>query len=157
MSLNDVMARLAQDKPKLQTNEQIKQTELQTESVAGVCTLRFNDQEFTHLMTALKRIARSLKDSPKIHGKDKNKRITAVNELIHKCKMQKACKNIEEIRLIETTKLLRDDIDECITLLMQSRLHKEKHAELMAFCKMESLFVASLQQLSAITDYLEAK
>lgn len=157
MSLNDVMARLAQDKPKLQTNEQIKQTELQTESVAGVCTLRFNDQEFTHLMTALKRIARSLKDSPKIHDKDKNKRITAVNELIHKCKMQKACKNIEEIRLIETTKLLRDDIDECITLLMQSRLHKEKHAELMAFCKMESLFVASLQQLSAITDYLEAK
>lgn len=83
MSLNDVMARLAQDKPKPQTNEQIKQTELQTKGVL----LNLDELDYALIRTSLHYLLHGIIRS-KLHPKDKNKRITAINELLCKLKTQ---------------------------------------------------------------------
>lgn len=60
-------------------------------------------------------------------------------------------------QLIETTKLLRSDIDDCITKLCNARLEGDKHREQEQACRMEQLMVATLQQLDCINEFIKLK
>lgn len=58
-------------------------------------------------------------------------------------------------KLIESTKQLQFDIDDCITKLTKSRLDKNHEEECVALLRMESLLCAMMQQLQCHIDYLE--
>lgn len=63
--------------------------------------------------------------------------------------------NEEHIPLLETTKLLRNDIDNCIGKLCKARLDGDKRREQRQECRMEQLMVATSQQLDCIINELE--
>ena len=54
--------------------------------------------------------------------------------------------------LIEASKTLYNEIDECITNLLHARVNKDTNAEGMALFKMEGLMVGTLQHLSCIIE-----
>lgn len=56
--------------------------------------------------------------------------------------------------LLTSTRELYHDIDRCITNLVDSRRYRDGH-EQEVLTRMESLMVATLQQLDCIIDYLE--
>lgn len=58
-------------------------------------------------------------------------------------------------KLIESTKQLQFDIDDCITKLIKSRLDEDNVEKCVALLRMESLLCATMQQLQCHIDYLE--
>lgn len=60
---------------------------------------------------------------------------------------------MEEI--IKSTKELQKEIDKCLTLLINGRTDKDQVREHAAMFRMESLIVASMQQLQCCIDKLE--
>ena len=50
---------------------------------------------------------------------------------------------------------LYDEIDECITNIVHSRIHHDKNAEGLAMFKMESLMVGTLQTISWLIEHEE--
>lgn len=58
-------------------------------------------------------------------------------------------------KLIESTKQLQFDIDDCITKLIKSRLDEDNEEKCVALLRMESLLCATMQQLQCHIDYLE--
>lgn len=56
----------------------------------------------------------------------------------------------EENELINSTKQLRIDIEGCIDQLLEGRKEHNKEKEGMAYSKMESLMVATIQQLDCL-------
>ena len=65
--------------------------------------------------------------------------------------------NTNREQLINELAKLRDDIDQCIGDIVDSRLKKDHHAEGKAIFRMEGLMVATLQDLECTIDYLERK
>lgn len=59
------------------------------------------------------------------------------------------------IPLLETTKILYNDINDCITKLCKARLDGDKRKEERQECRMESLMVLTLQQLDCIINEIE--
>ena len=57
-------------------------------------------------------------------------------------------------KLRETTKELYNDIDDCIGEIIKARLEHNEENEAKALFHMESLMVATLQQLDCVIDYL---
>ena len=62
--------------------------------------------------------------------------------------------NTNREQLINELAKLRDDIDQCIGDIVDSRLKKDHHAEGKAFFRMEGLMVATLQDLDCTINYL---
>lgn len=60
-------------------------------------------------------------------------------------------------KLIESTQQLYNDIDKCIDKLLESRKNWDTKQEMNSLIEMESLMVATLQQLQCILDYLKEK
>ena len=58
-------------------------------------------------------------------------------------------------KLIESTKQLQFDIDDCITKLIKNRLDKNREEECMTLQRMETLLCETNQQLQCHIDYLE--
>lgn len=58
-------------------------------------------------------------------------------------------------RLMRSTAKLHDDIDDCVSQIVKSRLDKDIEAEGRAMFRMESLMVGTQQQLSCILDLFE--
>ena len=56
----------------------------------------------------------------------------------------------EENALIDSTKQLRIDIEKCIDQLLEGRKEHDKEKEGIAYSKMESLMVATMQQLDCL-------
>lgn len=59
------------------------------------------------------------------------------------------------IPLIETTKILYKDIDDCISKLCKYRLDGDKRKAERQECRMECLMVRTLQQLDCIINEIE--
>lgn len=59
------------------------------------------------------------------------------------------------IPLLETTKTLYKDIDDCIAKLCKARLDGDKRKEERQECRMEKLMCETLQQLDCIINELE--
>ena len=57
--------------------------------------------------------------------------------------------------IILSTTILRNDIQKCLSDLIDARLHRDPIQEDGALFKMESLMVSSAQQLDCIIDYLK--
>ena len=57
--------------------------------------------------------------------------------------------------IITSTILLRNDIQKCLSDLIDARLYRDPIQEDGALFKMESLMVSSMQQLDCIIDYLK--
>lgn len=57
--------------------------------------------------------------------------------------------------IISSTIILRNDIQKCLSDLIDARLHRDRIQEDGALFKMESLMVSSAQQLDCIIDYLK--
>lgn len=62
----------------------------------------------------------------------------------------------EENKLISSTKQLRIDIEKCIDQLLEGRKIHDKEKEGMAYSEMESLMVATMQQLDCIIKKIES-
>lgn len=62
----------------------------------------------------------------------------------------------EENKLISSTKQLRIDIEKCIDQLLEGRITHDKEKEGMAYSEMESLMVATMQQLDCIIKKIES-
>ena len=60
-------------------------------------------------------------------------------------------------QLINELAKLRDNIDQCIGDIVDSRLKKDTQAEGKAIFRMEGLMVATVQDLGCAIDYLERK
>lgn len=60
-------------------------------------------------------------------------------------------------KLIESTQQLYNDIDKCVDKLLQGRRFHDLKQESNSLIEMESLMVATLQQLQCILDYLKEK
>lgn len=58
----------------------------------------------------------------------------------------------EENELIDSTKQLRVKIEECIDKLLEGRKTHDKEKEGIAYSEMESLMVATMQQLDCLID-----
>ena len=58
----------------------------------------------------------------------------------------------EEEKLIDSTKQLRNDIEKCIDQLLEGRKTQDKEKEGIAYSEMESLMVATMQQLDCLID-----
>lgn len=58
----------------------------------------------------------------------------------------------EENELIDSTKQLRVKIEECIDKLLEGRITHDEEKEGMAYSEMESLMVATMQQLDCLID-----
>ena len=61
---------------------------------------------------------------------------------------------MELVKLKQSTQELYNDIDSCITDLINARLPKDEEAEKKALFRMEGLMVATLQQLACILEWL---
>lgn len=61
---------------------------------------------------------------------------------------------MELVKLRQSTQELYNDIDSCITDLINARLPKDEEAEKKALFRMEGLMVATLQQLACILEWL---
>lgn len=59
--------------------------------------------------------------------------------------------------LIESTQQLYNDIDKCVDKLIQARMRHDTKQEMDSVFNMESLMVATLQQLQCMLDYLKNK
>ena len=57
--------------------------------------------------------------------------------------------------IITSTTILRNDIQKCLSDLIDARVHRDRIQEDGALFKMESLMVSSAQQLDCIIDYLK--
>ena len=57
--------------------------------------------------------------------------------------------------IILSTTILRNDIQKCLSDLIDARLNRDRIQEEGALFKMESLMVSSAQQLDWIIDYLK--
>ena len=57
--------------------------------------------------------------------------------------------------IILSTTILRNDIQKCLSDLIDARLNRDRIQEDGALFKMESLMVSSAQQLDCIIDYLK--
>ena len=62
----------------------------------------------------------------------------------------------EENELIDSTKQLRIKIEECIDKLIKGRKTHDKEKEGMAYSEMESLMVATMQQLDCLINRIES-
>lgn len=60
-------------------------------------------------------------------------------------------------KLIESTQQLYNDIDKCVDKLLQARRRHDSKQEMDSLIEMESLMVATLQQLQCILDHLKNK
>lgn len=58
---------------------------------------------------------------------------------------------------IESTQQLYNDIDKCVDKLLQSRRRYDTKQEMDSVIEMESLMVATLQQLQCVLDHLKEK
>ena len=65
--------------------------------------------------------------------------------------------NTNREQLINELAKLRDDIDQCIGDIVDSRLKKDSQAEGKAIFRMEGLMVVTLQDLGCTIDYLGCK
>lgn len=86
MGLNETMARLreqAKPKPIEQTESPKEQTESQTSDMV----LKLTEIDYSVIRSSLRYLLQGIAKS-RLHPKDKNKRITAINELLHKLKTQ---------------------------------------------------------------------
>lgn len=57
--------------------------------------------------------------------------------------------------IITSTIILRNDIQKCLSDLIDARLNRDRTQEDGALFKMESLMVSSVQQLDCVIDYLK--
>lgn len=57
--------------------------------------------------------------------------------------------------IILSTTILRNDIQKCLSDLIEARMYQDNIQEEGALFKMESLMVSSAQQLDCIIDYLK--
>lgn len=57
--------------------------------------------------------------------------------------------------IITSTIILRNDIQKCLSDLIDARLNRDRTQEEGALFKMESLMVSSAQQLDCVIDYLK--
>lgn len=57
--------------------------------------------------------------------------------------------------IITSTIILRNDIQKCLSDLIEARMYQDNIQEEGALFKMESLMVSSAQQLDCIIDYLK--
>ena len=62
---------------------------------------------------------------------------------------------MEKKDIISSTIILRNDIQKCLSDLIDARLNRDRIQEDGALFKMESLMVSSAQQLDCIIDYLK--
>lgn len=62
----------------------------------------------------------------------------------------------EENELIDSTKQLRVKIEECIDKLLEGRKTHDKEKECIAYSEMESLMVATMQQLDCLIKRIES-
>lgn len=62
---------------------------------------------------------------------------------------------MEKKDIISSTIILRNDIQKCLSDLIDARLHRDPIQEDGALFKMESLMVSATQQLDCIIDYLK--
>lgn len=63
--------------------------------------------------------------------------------------------SMEKKDIITSTIILRNDIQKCLSDLIDARLNRDRIQEDGALFKMESLMVSSAQQLDCIIDYLK--
>ena len=61
---------------------------------------------------------------------------------------------MEKKDIILSTTILRNDIQKCLSDLIEARMYRDPIQEDGALFKMESLMVSSAQQLDCIIDYL---
>ena len=61
---------------------------------------------------------------------------------------------MEKKDIILSTTILRNDIQKCLSDLIEARMYRDNIQEEGALFKMESLMVSSAQQLDCIIDYL---
>lgn len=59
--------------------------------------------------------------------------------------------------IVSSSQSLYNDIDNCITELLRARVNKNVSKEQEYLCKMESLTISTMQQLSVLIDYIEEK
>lgn len=59
--------------------------------------------------------------------------------------------------IVSSSQSLYNDIDNCITELLRARVNKNVSKEQECLCKMESLTISTMQQLSVLIDYIEEK
>ena len=62
---------------------------------------------------------------------------------------------MEKKDIITSATILRNDIQKCLSDLIDARVHRDRIQEDGALFKMESLMVSSAQQLDCIIDYLK--
>lgn len=61
-------------------------------------------------------------------------------------------------KLIESTQQLYNDIDKCVDKLLRTKVGRvDKVETYLVYNEMESLMVATLQQLQCVLDYLKEK
>lgn len=72
------------------------------------------------------------------------------------CLLSDKYKIKEENELIDSTKQLRIKIEECIDKLIKERKTHDKEKEGMAYSEMESLMVATMQQLDCLINRIES-
>ena len=63
--------------------------------------------------------------------------------------------DMELVKLRQSTQELYNDIDSCITDLINARIAHDSEAEGKALFKMEGLMVGTMQQITCILDFLE--
>lgn len=56
--------------------------------------------------------------------------------------------------IVSSSQSLYNDIDNCITELLRARVNKNVSKEQEYLCKMESLTISTMQQLSVLIDYI---
>lgn len=62
---------------------------------------------------------------------------------------------MEKKDIISSTIILRNDIQKCLSDLIEARMYRDRIQEDGALFKMESLMVSTTQQLDCIIDYLK--
>ena len=62
---------------------------------------------------------------------------------------------MEKHKLLDSVLDLYNDIENCISDLVHSRLHHDEEMEKKAVSKMETLLVQCQQELDVVADYLE--
>ena len=61
---------------------------------------------------------------------------------------------MEKKEIITSTTILRNDIQKCLSDLIDARVHRDRIQEDGALFKMESLMVSAIQEFDCIIDYL---